>query len=92
MRKYMKKIGRQTAGAGGEGGIAGDAADAAEVHRRQRGTGVEAVPAEPEEESADDADDQIVRQHGAAAVALELATQPGPKHDAAGQAIHPPIE
>ena len=50
----------------------------------ERRAGVEAVPAEPQDQTADDGDREIVRQHRAAAVALELATQPRPKQMRAG--------
>src|SRR5581483_10145080 len=48
-----------------------------------RAAGVEAVPAEPEEEPADRRDGQIVRQHGAAAVALEPPAEARAERDRA---------
>ena len=74
----------QTAGARGERGVHRHATDAGVIHDRERRAGVEAVPAEPEDQAADDGDGEIVRKHRPAAVTLELATQPGPKHDGAG--------
>ena len=62
-----------------------DAADAGEIHRRERGAGVEAVPAEPQDQAAGCGDGEIVRQHRAAAVALELAAEPWAENDGAGQ-------
>ena len=61
----------------------------AEVHRGERRTGIETVPAEPEEQTAANGNCQIVRKHGAAAVALEFAANSRPKHDAARQGDPP---
>ena len=47
--------------------------------------GLKSVPAEPQEQSAGCGDRQIVRQHRAAAVALELAAESRTENDRAGQ-------
>ena len=80
--------GSETGRAGSQGGVCGDAADADEVHRRKCAAGIEPVPAEPQNQTAADGDRQIVRQHGLAAIALELASQPRPQNDGASQRDH----
>ena len=55
------------------------------VQRRQRAARVEAVPAEPQDQAADRAEDDVVRQHRAAAVALEDAAEARTEGDGAGQ-------
>ena len=77
--------GGESGRASGEGGVGGDAADADKVHGRKRAAWVEAVPAEPQDQSAGDGNGEVVRQHGSAAVALELAAQPRAQNDRAGQ-------
>ena len=72
--------------AGRQRGVGGNAADADEVHRRERAAGIESVPAEPQNQAAGGGDRQIVRQHRAAAIALELAAQARSEHDRASQA------
>ena len=49
---------------------------------------IEPVPAEPQQQSAGSRDRQIMRHHRAAAVALELASEPRSQHDRAGQRDH----
>ena len=84
LRKGVEHRG-EPGGAGRERRVGGDAADALEVHRRQRAARVEPVPAEPQDEAADGRDRQVVRHHGAAAVALELPAEARAEHDRAGQ-------
>src|SRR5215831_1806810 len=74
----------QTAGTSGERRICSHAADAGVIHNGERRAWVEAVPAEPENQTTYDRDGEIVRRHWPATVALELAAQPGAKHDGSG--------
>src|ERR1700691_232902 len=73
----------------GEGRIGGHPSDSHEIHSRKRAAGIETIPTEPENESAGDRDRQIVRQHGRAAVALELTAEPWAQNDCASQRDEP---
>ena len=66
---------RQPRGAGGQRGVGGNPPDSLKVHCRERAAGVEAVPAEPQDQAPNSGDHEIVRQHWAAAVALEAPSQ-----------------
>ena len=77
--------GGQASGACRERGIRGNAPDTDEIHRRERAARIESVPAEPQQQAAGCRDGQIMRQHGPAAVALELAAEAGAENDGARQ-------
>src|SRR4051794_22059347 len=72
-RKSPEKDRALPPAARGGGGVARPRAEAPEAHRRRRAAGFDPAPAKPQDDPADHAHDQVVRQHRAAAVTLELA-------------------
>src|SRR6185437_5754027 len=79
------KHSREACSASSEGSVGSYTTNAFEIHRGKCASRIETIPAEPEQQAAASGNGEVVRHHGTAAVALELASQSRSENDRSGK-------